>query len=112
MSVHEGARPVVDSSADNVGLAGDYTHLKMKTSGLLFAVSAAASLTFLLARPLTPGGLRLSRRKRIIEEHVDAPFDDDWIPRYNIAPAQPVPIISQHPKEPVGEPTVTLTDMQ
>jgi uncharacterized membrane protein YhhN len=27
----------------------------MKTSGLLFAVSAAASLTFLLARPLTPG---------------------------------------------------------
>jgi uncharacterized membrane protein YhhN len=26
----------------------------MKTSGLLFAVSAAASLTFLLARPLTP----------------------------------------------------------
>ena len=32
----------------------DYTQLKMKTSGLLFAVSAAASLTFLLARPLTP----------------------------------------------------------
>jgi uncharacterized membrane protein YhhN len=27
----------------------------MKTSGLLFPVSAAASLTFLLARPLTPG---------------------------------------------------------
>ena len=54
MSVHEGVA-VLASSKDTVGLAGDYTQLKMKTSGLLFAVSAAASLTFLLARPLTPG---------------------------------------------------------
>ena len=43
---------------------------------------------------------RLSRRKQIIVEHFDAPFDDDWIPLYNLAPAQPVPVICQHPKEP------------
>jgi putative SOS response-associated peptidase YedK len=29
--------------------------------------------------------------------------EDDWNPRYNIAPTQPVPIISQNPKEPVRE---------
>src|SRR5215471_6150549 len=46
------------------------------------------------------GRYRLSRRKQIIAEHFDARFDDDWIPRYNIAPTQPVPVIRQHPKEP------------
>ena len=46
------------------------------------------------------GRYRLSRRKQIIAEHFDAlPDDDDWTPRYNIAPTQPVPIIRQHPKE-------------
>ncbi len=29
--------------------------------------------------------------------------DDDWIPRYNIAPTQPIPVIRQHPKEPRRE---------
>jgi hypothetical protein len=44
---------------------------------------------------------RLSRRKQIIEEHFGrAPWDDDWNPRYNIAPTQPVPVIRQHPKSP------------
>ena len=34
-------------------------------------------------------------------EHFDAvPFEDGWIPRYNIAPTQPVPVICQNPKEP------------
>lgn len=47
------------------------------------------------------GRYRLSRRKQILAEHFDAaPFDDDWEPRYNIAPTQPVPVIRQHPKEP------------
>jgi putative SOS response-associated peptidase YedK len=47
------------------------------------------------------GRYRLSRRKQIIAEHFDAtPFDDDWIPRYNIAPTQPVRVIRQHSKEP------------
>jgi putative SOS response-associated peptidase YedK len=29
--------------------------------------------------------------------------EDDWNPRYNIAPTQPVPVIRQHPKEPVRQ---------
>jgi putative SOS response-associated peptidase YedK len=50
------------------------------------------------------GRYRLSRRKQIIEEHFDtADWQDDWSPRYNIAPTQPVPVIRQHPKEPVRE---------
>ncbi len=27
-------------------------------------------------------------------------FDDDWAPRYNIAPTQLAPVVRQHPKEP------------
>jgi putative SOS response-associated peptidase YedK len=50
------------------------------------------------------GRYRLSRRKQIIEDHFDCdPWDEDWNPRYNIAPTQPVPVIRQHPKEPVRE---------
>jgi putative SOS response-associated peptidase YedK len=48
------------------------------------------------------GRYRLSLGKQIIEEHFGCdPWDDDWEPRYNIAPTQPVPVIRQHPKEPV-----------
>lgn len=47
------------------------------------------------------GRYRLSRRKQIIEEYFDtADWQDDWSPRYNIAPTQPIPVIRQHPKEP------------
>jgi putative SOS response-associated peptidase YedK len=49
------------------------------------------------------GRYRLSRRKQIIEEHFDSSGDDDWNPRYNIAPTQPIPVIRQNPKEPVRE---------
>jgi len=50
------------------------------------------------------GRYRLSRRKQIIEEYFEsAPWDDDWNPRYNIAPTQPVAVIRQHPKEPVRQ---------
>jgi putative SOS response-associated peptidase YedK len=51
------------------------------------------------------GRYRLSRRKQIIEEHFEAqPWDDDdWSPRYNIAPTQQVPVIRQHPKEPIRQ---------
>ncbi|MGA2922275.1 MAG: SOS response-associated peptidase, partial [Candidatus Sulfotelmatobacter sp.] len=46
----------------------------------------------------------MSRRKQIIEEHFDSVSgEEDWIPRYNVAPTQPVPIIRQHPKEPRRE---------
>lgn len=48
------------------------------------------------------GRYRLSRRKQIVEQYFDSPSDEqDWAPRYNIAPTQPVPVIRQHPKEPV-----------
>src|ERR1700733_6590865 len=45
-----------------------------------------------------------ARRKQIIEEHFDSISGEEyWIPRYNIAPTQPVPIIRQHPREPYRE---------
>src|ERR1700758_862691 len=47
------------------------------------------------------GRYRLSRRKQIIEQHFDTVSgEEDWTPRYDIAPTQPVPVIRQHPKEP------------
>jgi putative SOS response-associated peptidase YedK len=50
------------------------------------------------------GRYRLSRRKQIIEEHFDAVSgEEDWSPRYNLAPTQPVAVIRQNPKEPVRE---------
>ena len=39
------------------------------------------------------GRYRLSRRKQIIEEHFEtADWQDDWNPRFNIAPTQRVPV--------------------
>ena len=50
------------------------------------------------------GRYRLSRRKQIIEEHFEAqPWDDDWSPRFNIAPTQQIPVVRQHPKEPIRQ---------
>jgi putative SOS response-associated peptidase YedK len=50
------------------------------------------------------GRYRLSRRKQIVGEYFDsAPWEEDWNPRYNIAPTQPVPVIRQNPKEPIRE---------
>lgn len=50
------------------------------------------------------GRYRLSRRKQIIEEYFEtASWNDDWSPHYNIAPTQAVPVIRQHPKEPVRQ---------
>jgi putative SOS response-associated peptidase YedK len=50
------------------------------------------------------GRYRLSRRKQLIEEQFNCdPWEEDWSPRYNIAPTQPVPVIRQNPKEPVRE---------
>jgi putative SOS response-associated peptidase YedK len=47
------------------------------------------------------GRYRLSRRKEILEEHFDSTSgEEDWSPRYNIAPTQPVPVIRQHPTVP------------
>jgi putative SOS response-associated peptidase YedK len=50
------------------------------------------------------GRYRLSRRKQIIEEHFDCVSGaEDWNPRYNVAPTQPVLVVRQNPKEPVRE---------
>jgi putative SOS response-associated peptidase YedK len=53
------------------------------------------------------GRYKLSRRKQIIEQHFDtADWQEDWSPRFNIAPTQPVPVIRQHPKEPIRQITL------
>jgi putative SOS response-associated peptidase YedK len=49
------------------------------------------------------GRYRLSRRKQFVEEYFESAGEEDWVPRYNIAPTQPVPIIRQNPKEPHRE---------
>jgi putative SOS response-associated peptidase YedK len=46
------------------------------------------------------GRYRLSRSKELLAEHFNVEPDDDWEPRYNIAPSQNVPVIRQHPDEP------------
>jgi len=47
------------------------------------------------------GRYRLSRRKQIVEEHfVSVSGEEEWNPRFNIAPTQPIPVIRQNPKEP------------
>jgi len=50
------------------------------------------------------GRYRLSRRKQLIEEYFDSDsWDEDWNPRYNIAPTRLVPVVRQHPREPIRQ---------
>jgi putative SOS response-associated peptidase YedK len=50
------------------------------------------------------GRYRLSRRKQLVEEYFDTDSGaEEWVPRYNIAPTQPVAVIRQNSKEPVRE---------
>jgi putative SOS response-associated peptidase YedK len=50
------------------------------------------------------GRYKLSRRKQLVEEYSDYVSDEpDWNPRYNIAATQPIPVIRQHPQQPVRE---------
>jgi putative SOS response-associated peptidase YedK len=50
------------------------------------------------------GRYRLSRKKQIIEEYLDTtPWDEEWTPRYNIAPTQSVPVVRQNPKNNLRE---------
>jgi putative SOS response-associated peptidase YedK len=46
------------------------------------------------------GRYRLSRHKEYLDERFDVEPDDNWIPRYNIAPTQNVAVIRQRPAEP------------
>lgn len=66
---------------------------------MTFEVAIRSAIIFCMC-----GRYRLSRRKQIIAEHFEtADWQDDWSPRYNIAPTQQVPVIRQHPKEPVRQ---------
>lgn len=50
------------------------------------------------------GRYRLSRRKQIISNYFETvAWEDDWSPRFNVAPTQPIPVIRQHPKEPIRQ---------
>jgi putative SOS response-associated peptidase YedK len=50
------------------------------------------------------GRYRLSRRKQLVEEYFDSVSgEEDWSPRFNIAPTQPVPVVRQNPNEPIRE---------
>jgi putative SOS response-associated peptidase YedK len=50
------------------------------------------------------GRYRLSRRKQIVEAHfASASGEEDWNPRYNIAPTQLVLVIRQNPRQPIRE---------
>jgi putative SOS response-associated peptidase YedK len=50
------------------------------------------------------GRYRLSRRKQLVDEYFGSVSEEeDWEPRYNIAPNQSVAVIRQNPKAPVRE---------
>jgi putative SOS response-associated peptidase YedK len=50
------------------------------------------------------GRYRLSRRKQVVEDYFDSsPWEEDWNPRFNIAPTQLVPVVRQNPNQPVRE---------
>lgn len=75
-------------------------------AALQAATAALAAAGYRAARDnhLLCGRYRLSRRKQLVEEYFDSVSgDEDWSPRYNIAPTQLIPVIRQHPKEPVRE---------
>jgi putative SOS response-associated peptidase YedK len=45
------------------------------------------------------GRFRLIRVSKLAERFGIEP-EDDWVPRYNIAPTQNITVIRQHPEEP------------
>jgi putative SOS response-associated peptidase YedK len=53
------------------------------------------------------GRYRLSRHKQIVEQYFDSVSEEpDWLPRYNIAPTQLIPVIRQRTAEPRREITM------
>ena len=46
------------------------------------------------------GRYRLTAKERYLRDHFGLDEDPPWIPRWNIAPTQPVAVIRQDPKEP------------
>jgi putative SOS response-associated peptidase YedK len=52
------------------------------------------------------GRFRIARKKEILEEEFDAEvLDDDleWVPRYNVAPSQDIPVVRQDAAQPVRQ---------
>ncbi len=47
------------------------------------------------------GRFRLTRPEKLAERFGIEP-EDDWVPRYNIAPTQDIPVIRQHAEEPLA----------
>jgi hypothetical protein len=61
---------------------------------VLLLVAGAPDTPTICHNLLMCGRYRLSRRKQLIEEYFDSVSgEDDWNPRYNVAPTQPVPIV-------------------
>ncbi|PSH05591.1 MAG: hypothetical protein CXZ00_00110 [Acidobacteria bacterium] len=46
------------------------------------------------------GRYHLSRKKELIADRFGVEPEDDWVPRYNLAPAQDILVIRQRPDEP------------
>src|ERR1035437_8157901 len=87
-------------------LPADWRCTTAYNAALQAATAALAAAGYRAARDnhLLCGRYRLSRRKQLVEEYFDSVSgDEDWSPRYNIAPTQLIPVIRQHPKEPVRE---------
>ena len=40
------------------------------------------------------------RKLKLYRIEIDVEPDDDWVPRYNIAPTQNIPVIRQDPDQP------------
>jgi putative SOS response-associated peptidase YedK len=49
------------------------------------------------------GRFRLGKGREALKKHFGADIDQDWDPRYNVAPGQGVAAIRQHPTEPKRE---------
>ena len=70
--------------------------LRQPSAGLLSKCETLARSAIIF--PIMCGRYRLSRRKQIVEEHfASLSGEEDWGPRYNMAPTQPIPIIRQNP---------------
>ena len=92
-------RPVSLTETSAPGLRGD--------GGLIYRTFASVPVLrseHRLESMLMCGRYRLSRRKELAAEYFEWDFAQvDWEPRYNIAPTQQVPVIRQHPREPVRQ---------
>jgi len=75
------------------------------SKGIAFSSSdefSTAKARLIAVQSLTMSGrFRLSRTDKQIAEHFDTPDEVEWLPRYNIAPAQRVAVVRQSPERPV-----------